>query len=205
MTPRTVVATLLVLLAVATMVALGFWQLDRRDQKNGLLARYAANRNLPTMAYPAIPVGEDLLFRKAAAHCLEPVSEVVVAGYDVGGERGWRHIISCRTGAEGPGLVVDIGWSTDFARRSSWRGGEVVGVIGPLPDQRSVIARALSGPQAQALLLVATQPAAGLKPSAPPSMDAIPNNHLAYAVQWFVFAAIALVIFLIALKKRTRS
>lgn len=205
MTPRTIVATLLVLLAVAAMIALGFWQLDRHDQKNALLARYAANRNLPTMAYPAIPIGEELLFRKAAAHCVEPIREDIVAGYDVGGARGWRHLVSCRTGAEGPGLVVDIGWTADFDRRSQWRGGEIAGIIGPLPDQRSVIARALSGPQAQALLLVAAQPAAGFKASALPSMDSIPNNHLAYAVQWFVFAAIALVIFLIALKKRTRS
>jgi len=30
----------------------------------------------------------------------------------------------------------------------------------------------------------------------------IPNNHLAYAVQWFLFAGIAGVIYALALKRR---
>ncbi|HNJ47416.1 MAG TPA: SURF1 family protein, partial [Novosphingobium sp.] len=30
----------------------------------------------------------------------------------------------------------------------------------------------------------------------------IPNNHLSYAVQWFLFAATALVIYGLALRKR---
>lgn len=205
MTRRTLAATLLVLLAVTAMIALGVWQLERRDQKEALLARYAANRNLPAMAYPSIAMGEDLLFRKAVAFCLEPVSQTIVAGYDRRGDRGWRHLMSCRTGAEGPGLVVDIGWTSDFATRARWSGGEVAGVIGPLPDQRSVIERGFGHSQEQALLLVATMPARGLQPSAVPSIDGIPNNHLAYAIQWFVFAAIALLIFLLALKRRTRS
>lgn len=202
---RTLAATALVVLAVAAMIALGVWQLDRRDQKEALLTRYAANRNLPAMAFPAIPMGEALLFRKAAALCLEPVSETIVAGYDVRGERGWRHLVSCRTGAEGPGLVVDIGWSADFETRARWTGGDVTGIIGPLPDQRSVIERSFSRRQDQGLLLVATRPARGLQPSAVPSIEGIPNNHLAYAVQWFVFAGIALLIFLLALTRRTRS
>jgi cytochrome oxidase assembly protein ShyY1 len=30
----------------------------------------------------------------------------------------------------------------------------------------------------------------------------MPNNHLAYAVQWFLFAAIALIIYIIAVRRR---
>jgi surfeit locus 1 family protein len=35
-----------------------------------------------------------------------------------------------------------------------------------------------------------------------PNPDDVPNNHMAYAVQWFLFAAAAAVIYLLALRKR---
>ena len=50
--------------------------------------------------------------------------------------------------------------------------------------------------------LGAASPGPGLAASAPPSPDIIPNNHLSYAVQWFLFAGIALVIYTIALRQR---
>jgi cytochrome oxidase assembly protein ShyY1 len=43
---------------------------------------------------------------------------------------------------------------------------------------------------------------AGLEPSAPPSVESIPNNHRAYAVQWFLFAAIAVLVYGLALRGR---
>jgi len=33
----------------------------------------------------------------------------------------------------------------------------------------------------------------------------VPNNHLAYAVQWFLFALVAGVIYVIALRRRLRG
>ena len=50
--------------------------------------------------------------------------------------------------------------------------------------------------------LVSDHGLGGLEASAPPSLDNIPNNHRAYAAQWFIFAFIALVIYFIALRKR---
>jgi surfeit locus 1 family protein len=198
------IASLVVGLAVAVMIALGVWQLDRRGQKEALIAQYSGNQSRPSMAFPAIAMGDELLFRRASAFCLEPVSETLAAGYNLKGERGWRHLVACRTGAEGPGVTVDIGWSADFKARSSWKGGAVDGVIGPMPDQRSVIERSVASKSTQQLLLVATQGGGGLVPSASPSLDGIPNNHLAYAVQWFLFAGIALGIYGLALWRRNR-
>jgi surfeit locus 1 family protein len=54
-------------------------------------------------------------------------------------------------------------------------------------------------------MLIARVPATDLKAAAPPSPDDVPNNHLAYAVQWFFFAAVALVIYALALRKRWRE
>lgn len=199
------IATIIVGLAVAAMIALGIWQLDRRAQKEALIAQFAANQSRPSMAFPAIPMGDELLFRRASAFCLEPVSETIAAGYNLKGERGWRHLVACRTGAEGPGFTVDIGWSASFEAKSKWKGGAVDGVIGPVPDQRSVIERSVADKAQQQLLLVAITANGGLQPSAKPSLEGIPNNHLAYAVQWFLFAGIALAIYGIALWRRQRK
>lgn len=205
MKPIPIISTIIVALLVAAMVALGIWQLDRRDEKDALLARYATASKLPPIAYPLVPQGEELLFRRAGGFCLEPISETLVAGYNGKGDRGWRHIAACRTGAEGPGINVDIGWSPGFDVKSNWKGGVVSGIIGPATDHRSVIERAFSKPVAKQTILVATQPAAGLRASAPPSLEGIPNNHLAYAVQWFLFAAIASLIYALALRRRVKA
>jgi surfeit locus 1 family protein len=52
------------------------------------------------------------------------------------------------------------------------------------------------------MMVVADTPPPGLSRNAAPDPDAIPNNHLAYGVQWFFFAAVALVIYVVALRRR---
>ena len=52
--------------------------------------------------------------------------------------------------------------------------------------------------------MIADPPLAGLEANARPDPASIPNNHLSYAIQWFLFALTALVIYAIALRKRLR-
>jgi cytochrome oxidase assembly protein ShyY1 len=52
---------------------------------------------------------------------------------------------------------------------------------------------------------VAAEPGPGLMASAVPSPDSIPNNHLSYAIQWFLFAAAAALIYVLALRLRQRG
>ncbi|OYY92051.1 MAG: hypothetical protein B7Y45_00740 [Sphingomonas sp. 28-66-16] len=195
-----VVATVVVLLAVAAMIALGFWQLQRKQEKEAALAVYARNATLPPVAFPAIPVGDSLLYRRTTAFCLQPTGWSTEGA----GRFGWRHIARCRTGAEGPGFSVDMGVSPDLGYKPTWRGGEVTGTIAPEPSHRSLIA-GLFDRHVRTLMIVADKAAPGLRPTPPPSPESIPNNHLAYAVQWFLFAAIALVIYAIALRRRWRG
>jgi len=184
--------TILVALAVATMIVLGIWQLDRARWKDGLIAQYRAAAKLPPIAFPAIPgAAEPPLFRWATGFCLRPVSSRAVAGANRKGETGYVHIVSCTTGAEGPGMAVELGWSKDPNARWNWPGGPVTGMIAP--DRTAGIR------------LVAASAPAGLEPSALPSLSAIPNNHRLYAVQWFLFAGIALLIYALALRKRLRA
>ena len=60
----------------------------------------------------------------------------------------------------------------------------------------------------KAVRLIASPPQAGLGQLAAPDPDAVsttPMGHLSYAIQWFAFATIALVIYALALRKKWRS
>lgn len=185
--------TLFVLAAVALMIGLGIWQIRRAHWKEALLAEYARAETLPPIAFPAVPVpDEKLLFRRASGNCLEVVKWDARNGRNRRGEAGWRHIASCRTGGgEGPGMAVDYGWSREFEPPKGPVGGPVSGVMDFDRDR--------------VFILVADKAAPGLEPSEKPSPAEIPNNHRAYAVQWFLFAIVALVIYVIAVRRRMRT
>jgi surfeit locus 1 family protein len=193
------IPTFLVALAIAAMIALGVWQLAiRRPQKLALLDQLAANPSKPEIVFPRLP-DDNLLFRKARAMCLEPVSGSLTGA----GNAGFRYIVECRTGAEGPGMLVQLGTTHDPKAKPVWKGGEVHGRISHAPDSRSMLA-SLFDRTPKRLLLIADTPAAGLAPNGTPSLESVPNNHLAYGVQWFLFAAVAAVIYALALRWRLR-
>lgn len=184
--------TILVALAALTMIGLGIWQLQRKAQKDALLASYAAAQKLPPISYPTMPVSEPLpLFRAATGNCLRPATFRTAAGSNWRGESGFLVIADCITGAEGPGMAVEIGWTKDPNAGKDWRGGLVSGVIAPDSQQR--------------MRLVAASPAPGLDASAEPSPDTIPNNHMSYAIQWFLFAGLALLIYGLALRGKRQA
>jgi cytochrome oxidase assembly protein ShyY1 len=186
------IPTILVGFAIAAMIGLGIWQLDRRDQKLALLENYKAAAGLPPIGWPSLPPKDPLpLFRYATGNCLQVTGFRTAAGQNLKGEPGFLVIADCRTGAEGPGMAVELGWSKDPNAGKTWMGGLVSGTIAP--DSRS------------RMRLVAASPGPGLAASAPPSPDTIPNNHLSYAVQWFLFAGIAAVIYALALRQRWRK
>jgi surfeit locus 1 family protein len=183
------IPTILVALAVATMIGLGMWQLQRKAEKESLLARYAAAAGLPAVAWPAVPDPKALpLYRSSSVLCVKVVGWRAVSGSSATGQSGFAHLASCQTGgAEGPGATVAVGWSKGYAK-PDWQGGLVEGIIAP--------------EKAQLIRLVASQSIAGLAPLAKPSPDQIPNNHLLYAIQWFIFATAAALIYVLALRKR---
>lgn len=201
-----VLATVIVLLAVAAMIALGLWQLDRRGEKEALIAQLSANRDLPPLAYPAqVPVATEAMFRKSRVTCLRVTSWRVTGGATPTGQGGYRHIAECATSAAGPGVLIDMGVAANPAFKPDWRGGTVDGLITTEPNQSSIIGKAFGSTPPLRPMLVADVPAPGLAASAPPSTAGISNNHLAYAVQWFLFAAVALVIYGVALTRRAKN
>ena len=179
------IATAVVLLAVGIMIALGFWQLGRADEKGALLERYAAaGSNEERVLWPGDDEAalEQRLYRRSMVDCESVTELTAVAGTNDRGSRGWAQIAEC-TLAGGGNARIALGW-TRVPEGPIWNGGEVSGIIAP-------------GPR-----LVADPPRAGLLPLAKPDPSDLPNNHLAYAWQWFLFALTALVIFGLAVRKR---
>ncbi len=198
-----VLPTLLVALAVLVMIGLGVWQLQRRGEKAQALAFAATNPGRPPVAFRKLPpVPADLLFRRSSAYCLRVVGWQVEAGRAADGSTGYRHIAQCATGAEGPGVMIAVGVSQKPDEKPAWTGGRVEGWISQEPDHRALFTR-IGGkaPPLRPMLIARTAPP-GLKPVAPPRAADLPNNHLAYAVQWFFFAAIAVIIYILALRRR---
>lgn len=183
-------ATLVVMAAVATMIGLGIWQLHRARWKESLLAQYQQAQRLPPIIWPTAPVSSQQLplFRHATGNCLRVAGKRAVAGENMAGEPGYAQIVDCATGAEGPGMSVEIGWSKNPNAKINWNGGLVSGIIAP--DRMS------------RMRLVADSAPPGLERSAPPSIGSIPNNHRSYALQWFSFATLALIIYALAVRKR---
>ncbi|MGH6659615.1 MAG: SURF1 family cytochrome oxidase biogenesis protein [Sphingomicrobium sp.] len=191
------IPTLLVALAVAAMIALGLWQIQRAGWKERMIATHAKAQSLPPIAWPTVwPRPTALpLFRHATGNCVRAVAKRSSAGQNRSGEIGYVQIVDCATGPEGPGMSVEIGWSKNPNAVSSWSGGLVSGII--VPDQRAQ------------MRLVAATPAPGLEASRRPSAESIssvtPAGHKGYAATWFAFAAIALLIYALALRKRWRE
>jgi surfeit locus 1 family protein len=182
------VPTVIVVMAVATMIALGVWQLGRSREKAALLASYAsAERQSAEVNWPLEPAARAAaLFRRASLDCKVDGKDAPIAGYNRQGTLGWAHTVTCLIPGGARAEVV-LGWSRDLAPRA-WTGGQVSGVIAPGAGD--------------GVRLIADPPLAGLAASARPDPASVPNNHLSYAVQWFLFATMALVIYGLALRKR---
>ena len=188
-----ILPTIVVVAAVAVMIGLGVWQLHRAQQNKQLLAQYQVASRLPPIAFPTAPLKGPLpLFRWASGFCLKVVSQRASEGRNRAGEVGWVHIVDCATGAEGPGMSVEVGWSKNPNAPVKWSGGPVSGVI-----VRDRVHR---------IRLVAASAPAGLEPAGLPSLDTAvpvtPSRNRFYALQWFSFAAIALIIYALAVRKR---
>ena len=191
------VPTLIVALAVAALIGLGGWQLQRAKWKEGLLARYAQAEKLPPITWPTVPLKDAQLplFRHATGVCVRPIGQRAIGGENRAGEVGYVHIVDCATGAEGPGMSVEVGWSGDPNAKVNWAGGPVSGVI--VADRLTRIR-----------LVAATAPP-GLKASKVPDASnasaVTPAGHRGYAATWFALAVVALIIYGLAVRKHLRA
>ena len=118
------------------------------------------------------------------------VGQRAIAGENRDGEPGYVHIVDCATGAEGPGMSVEVGWSKNPNAKVNWPGGPVSGIIVPdrvSPDAAGCCERA-ARPRAEQGADVTDSPIT-------------PGGHRGYAATWFSLALAALVIYGLAVRK----
>ena len=226
-------STIVVIAAVLTMVGLGIWQLQRKAEKEALIARYESAQAEEGFQ-PITPSFPEAAYTKSIQHCTSPSTTTVVAGRNAKGQSGWVHVTRCtisgpwprseaatrellpliahhsgksggvtyaqvaqmlndisgalRFGEDYPRYAdVVLGWSRS-PEPVAWSGGFVAGTVVPTGEL--------------GFKIVADPPLAGLEANAKPDPGDLPNNHLAYAGQWFFFALTALVIYVLALRRR---
>ena len=197
------IPTIIVVAAAAVMVGLGFWQLGRLEEKEALIAQYEANQDQPVLrGFEAFPNGAgaaniaDLdgnLFRTVEVACETPRNWKGVAGRNAADEAGYVHMYVCDEFLSDDGAATQlygtIGWSRS-PQQPEWDGGTITGILSTAGNDYEVLA---------------SEPRADLQPLAKPDPGDLPNNHLAYAGQWFFFALTALVIYFLALRRRWRD
>lgn len=179
-----VLPTLIVLIAAGIMVRLGFWQIERLHQKEAMIASFsaaAADRTVRSWPASGWPRG----YTRVALDCRADGPVAAEAGRNLAGHSGWAQVAPC-VPPEGGRVRVVLGWAGQPGV-IAWAGGAVTGIFVPRGNDAVVFA---------------DPPLAGLRPTARPDPRDLPNNHLAYAVQWFLFAGVALVIYALALRKR---
>jgi surfeit locus 1 family protein len=186
-----IIPTIFVAAAVATMIALGVWQLGRKAEKEALIASYQqALQSSDARPFPADDGGafsDSDFFHPTAFDCNSVVGREAISGRSANGQSGYAHVARCQTG-RGPADVL-LGWSRDPAF-PDYEGGVIEGLI---------VRGGKDGARVQM-----REPIDGLEALAKPDPGDLPNNHLAYAGQWFFFALTALVIYVLALKRRRR-
>ena len=202
---RLILAATVSLSGLAVLVSLGFWQLARLDWKESLLAEMDARLAAEPVHLPAAPTPGTDRFTAIRVTGRVEAPGIAVFGTWRGAGAGYRIINPLRTDA-GRVVLLDRGVAAapDAAARIPEERIAVEGHLdwpeGPAapPSEpggtwttRNVdaLAEALD---AEPVLVVAraTSDPVGAVPPVAIETAGIPNNHLAYAVQWFGLALV---------------
>lgn len=216
----------------AVLIALGFWQVQRLQWKQGLIDAAAVAADQPAAPLRAVIADGVPEFRRVAVDCPGLATAPFVELRSIHDKAaGVRLISACPvpTAAGGAEVyLVDRGFVADeisarppvVATTASTRieavvrAGSAPGPMALAPEgahfyarDNVAMARALGvdGPVAPWTLFAVTSSNPewrALQPSAPP--PSFSNNHLAYAITWFGLA-LALIAFYVALLRRKSS
>jgi cytochrome oxidase assembly protein ShyY1 len=228
--PRWLAGLGLVIVVVVSFVRLGFWQLHRLDERHAyedLVAERLAAAPAPLAEVLSSHSDDDDRYRRVVAEgTFDPGHEVILYGRTQGDQTG-NHVVTPLILADGTAVAVDRGWvplsdaSPPLSDAAPPAGVvRVSGVLFPTEaddagagSQRTfarlnlpALAAQVPYPLAPAYLLPASQdpPQARLPLIAPLPDPAESPPHLSYAIQWFTFSAIAVVGFVILVRREYR-
>lgn len=199
---RLIVPVLMGVVGVAALLALGFWQVQRLDQKQTALAAIDARIGDSPVAIPPLPTVDLDKYRAVQAIGALTGEEILVLTSHDGGP-GFRVIAVLQTA--GRRVMADMGFvgpdARDIPRTASpitltghlhWP--DEVDSWTPAPDAdqwfgRDVPAMAAAlGTEPVMIVVSAMSPAAIAVTLLPIDSGDIPNDHLGYAITWFGLA-----------------
>jgi len=232
LTPRWILAAFAIVVVSATCIRLGIWQLDRLDQRRAFNAQVQRGRSAqPVPVRTVLPAGrpsdvEATAYRRVhAGGAYQADREIVLFGRTLDGRPG-NHLLTPLELPNGDILVVDRGWvpieldTPPVDEAAPPRGTvELTGVLvpsedGPGPDGTGTvgsidvdaIGRALGETTLPMYLQLEEQsPPQGALPEPVGLPPLTEGPHLSYAVQWFIFASIALIGFAVLVRKTARE
>jgi cytochrome oxidase assembly protein ShyY1 len=231
--PRWIAGHVLALVLTAAFVAAGFWQIARNHEANDKLAKEksAFAASAPDIGTVDPSAGAATNERVSATGTYDRAHQSLLRGRSRGDKTGYDVLTPLRL-ANGDALIVDRGWvSLDrvvnglgvagapagrvtvrgrLQRAAPLRPGEQAKVeAGVTSLPRVDPARVIAG--ASYRLLPAYVEAEFQQPLPPTDAPALPEpkktarvNHVSYAIQWFSFAAIAVIGWPIVLRRATR-
>jgi surfeit locus 1 family protein len=197
------------ILGTAVLIALGVWQLQRLEWKEGILAEIDARMAAAPGALPADPDPARDRFLPVTANGTITDEEIDVLVSVKGTGPGYRIIAAFETN-DGRRILLDRGFVRDDQKDAPRPPVSDVTVTGNLhwPDEvdrftpaadtarniwfaRDVpaMAAALRTEPVMIILRTTTESAPAVSPL-PMDSAGIPNDHLGYAIQWFGLAAV---------------
>ncbi len=201
---RMIVPVLFGLCGMAVLIGLGGWQMQRLSWKEAVLAEIDARIGAAPVALPAVPdpVADRFLPVQAAGRLTGDQLDVLVSRKQIG--PGFRVIAVLETDT-GRRVMVDRGFVVDEARGLP-RDVTALDVVGnlvwpeevdgftPAPDTargmwfaRDVPAMAEALKAEPVLIVARSLTGDGIEPM-PVDSSAVPNDHLNYAITWFLLA-----------------
>jgi len=222
-------------IALAILIALGVWQLQRLKWKEALLAHVFELQHAKAQAleYPLAELarGKDVEFTRVSVVCPGLASAPFLEVYDLrDGQAGSRLVSQCPLSGDAYGsILVDRGFIPDTSRArpqvdpAERTPVEVVGVLRKPERGNFATPKNRPGhwfthevaPMAQALgasapapvfLFAETNPNPEVAQLRPaPLPPEIPNNHFEYALTWFGLAGALAGVYLAALFKTLRG
>jgi surfeit locus 1 family protein len=209
MPARTWIPLLAAVIVAAVCIRLGLWQLDRLDQRQARNAIIAgAFREAPLSAEVAARDSAERFRRVSVMGRWDYAREMAVIGRTRNGSPG-VHVLTPAILEDGTEIIVNRGWVYSPDARTielpKWREGSQALLIGYVDELPSSLRDSSASMYVVALSDSGAAREGGDRPArlnAPAFADEGP--HLNYAVQWFSFAAIALIGTPIVVRKRRR-
>jgi surfeit locus 1 family protein len=195
--------TLVVFLLTALLAGLGAWQMQRAEWKRGLVLAAEVAPQLPALEprdFLAAMRGQmSVQYRRAELVCRpgRVMPYDIKGGSSAGGQSGYLVLVSCRPDqGKAPDIVAVAGWT----RRPDAAG---LALVVDTVFEGLVIERPYGEePGRPQFMLIPDTAVAPLAVSRRPMAADLPDNHLAYAGQWFGLALTLLVIYGLWLRRR---